>query len=79
MKTQFARLNVYFSDLEVVVRKTIPSYELPQLFCDIGGTLGLWAGISIITILELFAYTGKLIGVLFLQSERRATRVNVKT
>ena len=46
-------MNVYYSDLQVVVRQDVPSYTIIMLLSDIGGTLGLWAGISIISVFEL--------------------------
>nr|URS64678.1 FMRFamide-gated sodium channel-like 1 [Malacoceros fuliginosus] len=64
IKEQFARVNVYFSDLEVVVRQDVRSYTLPQLWCDIGGTMGLWAGMSVITCLEVLQLLAKLLSTL---------------
>ena len=54
-------MNIYYSDLEVVVHKQVPSYSLSNLMCDVGGTLGLWAGISIISCLEVIELVAKLI------------------
>lgn len=49
----FARLNVYVADSNVVVSEESPDYDPNQLVSDIGGQLGLWVGISIITITEV--------------------------
>ena len=59
------RLNVYFEDLSVVEFKQMPAYELADLFADIGGTLGLWMGISVLTIMELVELLIRLIVLLF--------------
>lgn len=53
----FARLNVYIADSNVVKTQESQDYTRTQLVSDIGGQLGLWVGISIITlteVLELF-------------------------
>lgn len=53
----FARLNVYIADSNVVKTQESEDYTRNQLVSDIGGQLGLWVGISIITlaeVLELF-------------------------
>ena len=50
----FARLNVYLRDLESFYREQQVSYPLSNLFSDIGGTLGLWMGLSLLTLIELF-------------------------
>ena len=49
----FVRVNVYLSDMEVEVQEQQPSYRLSNLFSDIGGTLGLWVGLSLLTVVEL--------------------------
>lgn len=59
------RLNIYLEDLSVVEFKQMPAYELADLFADIGGTLGLWMGISVLTIMELMELIVRLIMLLF--------------
>ncbi|XP_069142411.1 FMRFamide-activated amiloride-sensitive sodium channel-like [Argopecten irradians] len=59
------RLNIYLEDLSVVEFKQMPAYELADLFADIGGTLGLWMGISVLTIMELMELVVRLIMLLF--------------
>ncbi|KAH3714687.1 FMRFamide-activated amiloride-sensitive sodium channel-like [Dreissena polymorpha] len=53
VRQNLIRLNIYLEDLSVVEFKQMPAYELADLFADIGGTLGLWMGISVLTIMEL--------------------------
>lgn len=49
----FARLNVYIADSNVVKTQESEDYTRNQLVSDIGGQLGLWVGISIITLAEV--------------------------
>ena len=50
----FARLNVYIADSNVVKTQESEDYIFNQLVSDIGGQLGLWVGISVLTIAEMF-------------------------
>ena len=49
----FARVNIYIQDPTVEVHSQMASYELPNLASDIGGTFGLWIGMSLITWCEV--------------------------
>jgi len=49
----FARLNVYIADSNVVVTQETADYDANQLVSDIGGQLGIWVGISVITLSEV--------------------------
>ncbi len=58
----FARINVYISDSSVLKTLESEDYTVVQLLSDIGGQLGLWIGVSVITvveILELIADVGR--------------------
>ena len=54
VKGHFVRLNVYANSHIVSVKKQVPTYTLTDLLCQIGGCLGLWVGMSVITIVEVF-------------------------
>ena len=49
----FARLNVYIADGNVLKTQESEDYTVSQLLSDIGGQLGLWVGISVITLAEM--------------------------
>ena len=49
----FARLNVYIADSNVVVTQETADFDPNQLVSDIGGQLGIWVGISVITLSEV--------------------------
>lgn len=60
IRKNFVRLNVYLKDLiveEVIQKRT---YELQNLFSDMGGTFGLWIGVSILSWFEIFELLVKL-------------------
>ena len=49
----FARLNVYFQNTNLHEISQKPSYSFGNLWSNIGGTIGLWAGLSVITVIEV--------------------------
>lgn len=65
IRQNLLRLNVYLEDLSVVEYRQLPAYGLADLFADIGGTLGLWMGISVLTIMELIELIIRLFFLLF--------------
>lgn len=56
----FARINVYVADPEVVVTRESPEYDVAQLISDIGGQLGAWIGLSLITLAEVVELVGQV-------------------
>ena len=60
----FARLNVYIADGNVVKTEESPDYTGSDVISDIGGQLGLWVGISVITLAEVLALIGDLLSYL---------------
>ena len=48
----FARINVYLADYEMVEMVESADYEAEQLISDIGGQLGLWVGMGVVTVAE---------------------------
>ena len=55
----FYRLNIYFKETLVQYQRQIPSYSLADLWSDVGGVLGLWAGVSVVTAIETFHFLFK--------------------
>ena len=52
--SHFLRLNIYANSNIVLVKEQVPMYTPTDLLCNIGGCLGLWVGMSVITIVECF-------------------------
>lgn len=61
IRQNFLRLNVFLKSADVVERIDSPGYDWNSMLADIGGQLGLFAGISLLTIGELFHYLGVVI------------------
>ncbi|XP_074644233.1 FMRFamide-activated amiloride-sensitive sodium channel-like [Tubulanus polymorphus] len=61
IRRNFLRFNIFMQELSVEQRREKQGYELQNLFSDIGGTLGLWIGVSIITIIELIELLIKVV------------------
>ncbi|KAH9491440.1 hypothetical protein Btru_032187 [Bulinus truncatus] len=50
----FIKVNIYFEDLNYEELSEKADYELTQLLSDIGGSIGLWIGLSVLSMFELF-------------------------
>ena len=61
ISASFARVNIYFRDVTVLEKGQSASYKWTDLLADVGGILGLWVGVSFITIFEFFVFFGNII------------------
>uniref|UniRef100_H2YK56 Uncharacterized protein n=1 Tax=Ciona savignyi TaxID=51511 RepID=H2YK56_CIOSA len=61
VRNNFAKLNIFFEALNYETIEQKVAYEIPGLFGDIGGQMGLFIGASILTILELFDYVYEVV------------------
>ncbi len=77
VKNSFYRLNVYFRQSSVEQHTQVPSFSMPDLFSGVGGILGLWLGISVMTIIEMFSFLMYFTANVFkLKSSSRKVDVN---
>lgn len=53
VRRNFVRINVYFKDMMLEEMMQKRSYEVQNLFSDIGGTCGLWVGVSVLSYCEV--------------------------
>ena len=79
VETSFYRLNIFFSEPFVTVQKQVPSFKFQDYWSGIGGVLGIWAGASVLTMLELCSFLGRLLITKWftVKEKRRSRKVNV--
>ncbi|KAL9988145.1 hypothetical protein ACROYT_G002553 [Oculina patagonica] len=65
LRQNFLRLKIYFEELNMEKITYSEYYALENLMSDIGGQLGLWIGVSVITVAEVFQLLLDIIKVLF--------------
>ncbi|CAH1793040.1 unnamed protein product, partial [Owenia fusiformis] len=53
LRENFIRLNVYFKDLETKITNQVEDFSISSMISEIGGSLGFFVGMSIITIAEI--------------------------
>ncbi|XP_060578221.1 acid-sensing ion channel 1-like isoform X2 [Ruditapes philippinarum] len=49
----FLKLNIYYEDLNFENLTEVPEIEIQQFLSDVGGAIGLWIGLSILSLCEL--------------------------
>ncbi len=59
----FYRLNVYFRESTVEQHIQVASFSFADLWSGIGGILGLWLGISVMTIIEIISFFANLMTI----------------
>ena len=72
--SDFSRLNVYVEDEEVTKTIETPAMIMSQLLSEIGGQLGIWIGVSIITFAEMIELVVVLVSTL--REKRRKKETN---
>ncbi|XP_055886446.1 degenerin mec-10-like isoform X1 [Biomphalaria glabrata] len=53
LRMNFLKLNIFFQDLNFEERSDQANYEFTTLLSDIGGSIGLWIGLSILSLFEI--------------------------
>ncbi len=76
VKDSFYRLNVYFRQSTVEEHTQVASFSFADLWSGIGGILGLWLGISVMTIIELVSFVVNFF-TKCLKAESEMNRINV--
>ncbi|CAH1782679.1 unnamed protein product [Owenia fusiformis] len=61
LRANFLRINVYFKDTETKYIIEEENFPLVSMISEIGGVLGLFIGVSLITILEVFVLCSSII------------------
>ena len=73
LKKSVLAVNVYYDDLKYTVIEESPSTELITLIAGMGGTLGLFIGVSFLSFVEIVEI---LIKILFIYNEEKSKRPN---
>ncbi|XP_077977440.1 epithelial sodium channel subunit alpha-like [Glandiceps talaboti] len=55
-RDNLVKLEIYYHDLNFKKTHEEPAYPLGNLWADVGGALGLWIGLSIVTVMEFFEF-----------------------
>lgn len=66
----FLRLNVFISDTTVVKITETDDYNFIQLVSDLGGQLGLWIGVSVVTLMEIIELIYAIFRYVFLKKTK---------
>ena len=56
IRHNFARVEIFFQNLNFEKIEEQPRYTTTQLITDFGGNIGLWIGWSVLTFLEIFVF-----------------------
>ena len=69
----FSKINVYVSNTDVFLTTEEPAMTVTDLISDIGGQLGVWIGVSVLTIAEVLEI---LITIVIACSRKRNAKRN---
>jgi len=58
------RVVVHIADSNVIKTTESPDYDIIRLVSDIGGQLGLWIGVSVITLVEVLQLAALVVRVI---------------
>ncbi|XP_078000994.1 acid-sensing ion channel 1B-like [Glandiceps talaboti] len=80
MEDNLSKVTVYFEDLKVESIIQQPEYKSFSLVCDIGGSLGLFFGASIVTFLEILDFfMVNFWKRCFTKTQTSVTQINIKS
>jgi len=71
MRHLLTRVVVHVADSNVIKTTESPDYDLIRLVADIGGQLGLWIGVSVITLVEVLQLAALVVRVIAARRRRR--------
>ncbi|CAH1780888.1 unnamed protein product [Owenia fusiformis] len=73
------RVHIYFEDFNVETIKEVPAYSVISLLSNIGGTMGMFVGLSICTLGEFLELIWEMIMLLRRKISRRHNMVNASS
>ncbi|XP_046372478.2 degenerin del-1-like isoform X2 [Haliotis rufescens] len=74
LSRNFMKVNIFFDDLNYENITEIPSYEDVQFYSDIGGTVGLWVGLSVLSLAEVAQFLWEIIQYLLCWRRRKTQK-----
>ena len=60
--SNFVKVTLYYQSLSVTRTIQIKVYSIVDILCDVGGLMGLWLGISVISLFEIFLLVISVVG-----------------
>ncbi|VDM70700.1 unnamed protein product [Strongylus vulgaris] len=70
MKANFLTVNVFFRDMSYMEYVQVQGTTLTETLSDIGGNMGLFLGMSVITVVEILMYFSKIGWITFSRKRR---------
>ncbi|PAV87245.1 hypothetical protein WR25_15114 isoform A [Diploscapter pachys] len=70
MKENFGIVNIFFSEMTFTEYSQVQATSLTEILSDIGGNMGMFLGMSVITITELSMYFSKLLWIIISKKRR---------
>ncbi|TKR93991.1 hypothetical protein L596_008347 [Steinernema carpocapsae] len=78
VKSNFVAINIFFRDMSFTQYMQVQSVSLTQTFSDIGGNMGMFMGMSLLSIIEVVIWLSKISWVA-ISKKRRHYLVDKKT
>jgi amiloride-sensitive sodium channel subunit alpha/amiloride-sensitive sodium channel subunit gamma len=75
LKQSTLAINVYYDDLKYTVIEESPSMDLITLIAGMGGTLGLFIGVSFLSFVEIFEILLKILFIFIEEKSKKQNRV----
>ena len=60
--SNFVKVTLYYQSLSVTRTIQIKVYSIVDILCNVGGLMGLWLGISVISLFEVFLFVFSVVG-----------------
>ncbi|PIC51414.1 hypothetical protein B9Z55_001937 [Caenorhabditis nigoni] len=82
MKANFQMINIFYRDMSYTEYNQVQDASITQLLSDIGGNMGMFLGMSVITITEICLYFSKVFWIAVSKKRRNymySKKINEKT
>ena len=69
VRNHFYRINIYFPSFAINEVEQKPMTERADLLSSVGGVFGLWAGISLLSAMEIMEFVAKVYGAILFRNK----------